>query len=220
MTDIGKFFEDRLSDGKKKPSNDVWEKIDKSLTAERQKRKKIFYTSLVGGGLVSIFLLFLLFTNEGIIQNISPNQEKNNPITKRVEHSSESSVKYTEDNIEKKISSNISKKEHTSLTPEIEEEFSQPNNLNSVSGLGKGENQSVHNKKIHEAKTKRNLDNKPSMDQFEDESFIVSKNYYYYNSEDGSAIITKNKKEIDSIIADKNKARDTINSLKIKNLHH
>ena len=54
-------------------------------------------------------------------------------------------------------------------------------------------------------KVKNNSSDKTSVD----ETFTVSKKYYYYNSKDGKQLVTTNKKDIDSIIAEAYKNIDT-----------
>lgn len=200
MKDVGKIFENKLNVGKKEPSESVWEKINTSLDAERSRKKKFLYTWLVGTGLISIFLLFLVFNNEGLLQSNIPIQQDNIPIDN---HSNIS----TEPSTERQGEENNFKEMNQNATSGVPNEIEGESNENSGIKSQMKEIGSEKESKIYGSTTK--IDNK---------NFTVSKNYYYYDSKTGKTLVTQNKNKIDSLISKQHKSLDSVTAPKTNDL--
>ena len=74
------------------------------------------------------------------------------------------------------------------------------------------------NKESQPTTSRTKLNNKISKGGIEDKTFKVSKTYYYYNSANGTQLMTKNKKVIDSLISEQNINPDTLNTSKIDSI--
>lgn len=209
--DIGELFENKLNNGKKNPNNNLWEKINTSLDAEKHRNKKIFYYWLVGGGLTILFGLFLLINSEGLL-NDTPKQENDTPLAQEPIFSSDSPAEVTENKLNERT---IVISEEERLYNEIKSDEKLSKNDVSTKGLDK-------NVKEKSSKEKTLNKNEHSKNKFkkEDEGFTVSETYYYYNSRNNQQIKTKNIKEIDSLISEENKLKDTLNVKKLDNTEH
>ena len=218
MKDVGKIFENKLNDGKKEPSKSVWEKINTSLDTEKSRKKKILYTWFVGTGLVSLFLLFLVFNNEGLLQSNSPSQQDNIPLNNHSNISKERSNENPREENDSKELFKFSKEDTSIVTNEIEEKPSQFTFLNYDSELNEKEKSSNMKSKIQlNDSGKQSKNNKATGNTF-DENSTVTKNYYYYNSRNNKTIVTKNKDKIDSLISEQHKPLDSVTITKSDSL--
>lgn len=201
MKDVGKIFENRLNDGKKAPSKSVWGKINTSLEVEKLRKKRILYNWLVGGGLFGVFVLFLVFNNISLFQSKSPKDQNNIPIMNQSDISSDPASGQTDyDNGNREILEN-SQEDKPGVKTEMEEKSSHSVKLNENKKQNDQKESFEVNTELQPTASGKKSNNKVSPDQFEDKSFTVSENYYYYNSANGKQLVTKSKEEIDSLIS-------------------
>lgn len=218
MKDIGKIFENKLNDGEKEPSKNVWDKINSSLDTEKLRKKKILYTWLVGAGLFSLMVVFLLFNNDSPLQSNSPKQENNIPVISQSETSSDSSDESLEQENDKREVSEVSKEDSFTGINGAKEKASQAILSNEDSELKPKEISSETNTQVQSSDSRRRLEKTGKKDEFNDEDFTVSKNYHYYNSRNNKTIVTKNKAEIDSLVSEQGKFLDSLTTRKIDSL--
>lgn len=197
--DIGKLFEDRLVDTKNNPSKNLWEKINNSLDAEKRKKKKILFYWIAGLGLTVLFGLFLGFGNVGFLNPNTQSPEKSTLLTDQPFSSSEK-----ESN--QKLNENILKDSlnHIQLNSENLSEVIINQDDSIVTEVG--------------TSSRIKIQKKSTKDKSVDETYTVSKKYYYYNSQDGKQIITTNKKEIDSLVSDRQEPLDSLGIKKTDSL--
>lgn len=194
--DIGQFFKDKLKDGEKSPSTDLWDRINTSLDKEDRLRKNSFPYWIMGLGITLLFILGFIFYTSNFIESDSDSLKKENTIkaqapvlatpselnNDRMEtldsHYKISEIKNLSE-IEFKIDDSI---ENTVMRPE--------------------ENSVVSQKNVSSPKISETL-----------ESYRVSKKYHYYNSEDGAEWSTSDRNLIDSLL---NKNKIIIDSVEPK----
>lgn len=202
--EIGKLFENKLNNGKKKPSTNLWEKVNTTLEAEKRRRKRVLYYWFLGGGLTVLLGLFL-FNNS---QNSTPEQKNNNLIVAQPNITSEKES--TENSIV------ISKKDSLyNNNIETEEKLSKIDLSTKISEQNENENpvtENINKQRIESEKEK-------TSSKILNENYTVSKNYYYYNSKDGKQLITTSKREIDSLIIEGHKTIDSLTTKKIDSIH-
>ncbi len=199
--DIGKLFETKLSAGNKIPKESLWEKINTSLEEEKRKRKKLLFYWWLGGGISVLLGLYLMFGAGNFL-----NQNSQIPL---------------ENNASELNTYSDSEKENTETTLNISDEDSLQFKSNGDEKLSKientDENGTVNNSKNSSKTTSENKIQKGSLKgKSIDETYTVSKNYYYYNSKDGKQIITSNKAEIDSLVSQQYKGLDSTATKKIE----
>ena len=191
--DIGKFFENNLNQGKKAPDQSLWGKINTSLDEEERKRKRNLYYWLVGGATTVLLGLILLFGNNFDAETSStqePDHIKLSDQNGTAETDTDQTTFPKQDADSLRIQNSRDERLSKIATSKLEE----TQNAN--------ENVSKNSRKM---KVKNNSSDKTSVD----ETFTVSKKYYYYNSKDGKQLVTTNKQDIDSIIAEAYKNIDT-----------
>lgn len=216
--DIGELVEKKLSKGKEKPHESVWERINSSLETERLRKKRVLYSWLVGTGLFSALLLFIALNNEGLLQSNFPKQQNDIPLTN---HSSNSSEQSTEKTGEESYTNEVLKtaKEDTSIiTREEEKRTSEFAVTNENLKLDEKEGVSSLKPKIKQYDSKKKVKNNRSTGDTFDEDYRVTKNYHYYNSKMKQTIVTQDKREIDSLISEQNKSLDSISTSKTDSL--
>jgi len=196
--EIGELFKDKLSTGKKKPSLNLWEKINSTLEAEKLRKKRLLYRWLVGTGLVGALLLFLALNNESPVQKNSEKQQNEVPLTNHSNNSIESFTEKAKEDNDAKQSFETSEVEPLMVTNENENENEKPANIKS---------------KIQHHHSEKNSKNNNSVGTF-DESLIVTKNYHYYDSRSNKTLVTQNKSFIDSIINVQSKSLDSVKAPK------
>lgn len=193
--DIGKLFENKLKHGEKQPNKSVWEKLDVSLDAEKRKREKIIYYWLIGTSVVFLLGLVLLINSESVSNSNIPSNTKN-IITTEASHNE--NINHPESKMS--ISDTL---------------FSKAVNEEVLSKIDDFDIDSDVNSKINVEKTESNLikeNSKKRSSKINEEEYQVSKNYYYYNSKDGKQLVTHSKKEIDSLIAEQRKSKDSLST--------
>lgn len=218
MKDVGNIFENKLDKGEKKPSENVWEKINTSLDSEQLRKKRILYNWVVGAGILSVLVLFLVFNYENISQSNSAAPQDNIPIKIHSNNSSESSTKRAGEEKELKEAFKISLEDTSEEKDNIEKNSSDLEKSNRNSELSAKENY----KKTQSQSTKKSSENKPEFSgsgtQSENKNFTVSKNYYYYDSKTGKTLVTQSKNKIDSLIAERHIPLDSVNTHEINKL--
>ena len=218
MKDIGELFEKKLSKGKKKPSESVWEKINTSLDAEKSRKKRILYTWLVGAGLIGVFVLFLVLNNESPLQSNSPKQQDHTIVTNQSDISSDPSIeKEKEDNDTKELFKAL-KEDTLIVTNKNREKDPEIAITNQDSELNEKEKSSNIKSKIQQKDSGNKSKNNITTGNTFDKNSTVTKNYYYYNSQNNQTIVTQNKNEIDSLISEQNKFLDSVTTSKIDSL--
>ena len=78
----------------------------------------------------------------------------------------------------------------------------------------------IKTKIVSEINSKTESKNPSSKKKNIDETYKVSKKYYYYNSKDGKQLVTENKKTIDSLILEATKTLDSTTTEKTDSLRH
>jgi hypothetical protein len=199
--DIGKLFATRLSEGKQIPKESLWEKINTSLDEEKRKRKRLLIYWWLGGGISVLVGLFLLFGAGNFLNQNSETPSENNYLEQNSFSNSE------KENTETTI--NISEKDSLQFKDNAEEKLSKIENINESKTLNNPETLS---KKTSEKKIQKGSSKGKSID----ETYTVSKKYYYYNSKDGKQMVTSNKDEIDSLVSQQYKSLDTTATKKIE----
>ena len=185
--DIGQVFATRLKDGKKSPSKDAWNRLDVTLENEKQRKKKNLLYWLMGGGLAFLVGLYILL-GTNILKNDSFSSEKNLPKKENAGFILDNDINQKEEGVKSNDSIELKHPQKTINFEENAEKIDQ----NNPSQLTK------------EGNSKKEKTNHI------DESFEVTKNYYYYNSKDGKQLVTKNKEVIDSLMDENYKTPDTI----------
>lgn len=197
--EIGSFYKSALENGKKSPNNNIWEKINKSLDEEKRSKRKLFYFWILGSGISAVIVLFLIFEKEIFNQTTIPEQEKSNPLIKNSSNNSEE--KFNDIILIDSLIYDKNDKANFSNS-EIDVKDSNDDKLDSNSKIGtKSTTKKAKSKTVTKA-----------------EIYTVKTNYYYYNSQDSTQIMTSNKKEIDSLISEKGKLKNTTNSKKLDSL--
>lgn len=201
--DIGKLFENKLNDGKRTPNKNLWDKINTSLEEEMRRKKRFFFYWLVGGGISVILGIFLLFSNGSPLKTEPAAKKENGTVVERPntitdKESNKTLLKNSTENLLN--NKNEGEEKLSKIDPPIDN--LKPNET---------EISSKNNLKI---KTNQNSPNHKSLD----ETFTVSKKYYYYNSKDGTQLITNNKNEIDSLVSEQYKSLDSLATKKVDSL--
>ena len=78
--DIGQFFKDKLKDGEKSPSTDLWDRINTSLDKEDRLRKNSIPYWIMGLGITLLFILGFIFYTSNFIESDSDSLKKENTI--------------------------------------------------------------------------------------------------------------------------------------------
>lgn len=196
MKDVGKIFENKLNNEKKQPSESAWEKINTSLDAEKLRKKKVLYTWLVGTGLISLFLLFLVFNNESLLQRNSSSEQDNIPINNHSNISTEPLSESTGEKNEFREIYKNSKNASSNFPNEIEEKSNENSEWNEK------EEYSETKSLIKEIGSEKESKVNEPTNKIENKNFTVSKTYYYYDSKTGKTIVTQNKNKIDSLVSE------------------
>ena len=192
--DIGKLFETKLNAGNKIPKDSLWEKINTSLDDEKRKRRRMLLYWWLGGGISVLLGLFLLFGAGNFLNS-------NSQIPLENKSSEQNSLSNSEkENSEVTIT--ISKKDSLQFNSNGEEKLSKIENTNESETLNDSEN-------LSKTTSKKKIQKGSSKGKSIDETYTVSKKYYYYNSKDGKQIVTTNKNEIDSLISQQYKSLDS-----------
>ncbi|MBT0607294.1 hypothetical protein [Aequorivita echinoideorum] len=190
--DIGKLFESKLSQGKKAPSNMLWEKIDTTLDEQDQRRKRVIVYWLLGS-VILVFLTGFFIFNFGM-DNSNPQNSQNEtevPLENNISTESEKleQMDSEKDSLENSSEIIISKREL-------------------ISSETKFENEEIKAQK-NESKSAKYSSEKNAIRKMIDEDFTVSKKYYYYDSKSGKQIVTTSKAGMDSIVAAATKSIDS-----------
>lgn len=188
--EIGELFKNKLSTGKKKPSPNLWDKINSTLEAEKLRKKGLLYSWLVGIGLVGALLLIIALNHESPVQNNPEKQQNEAPLTNHSNAAIESFTEKTEEDNDAK-------------------ELFETSDLEPIIISNENEKPASIKSKIQQNHSKKNLNNNKSVDTF-DESLIVTKNFYYYDSRSNKTLVTQNKSIIDSIINGQIKPLDSV----------
>jgi hypothetical protein len=199
--DIGTLFENKLNDGKKIPSTNLWEKINSSLDEEERRKKRIIYYWLVGGGMFLLLGFLLLFGNGDPLQSNSTSHKDDIPLIEESTISSE-----IENN---KTPFESLKEDPLIINNESEEKLSKIDIPEENSEIRKEAKLIVTQSQTQQSDSKKTSEKGKLTSKRLDENSKVSKNYYYYNSSTGQQIITTNKKEIDSLISEQYKSLDS-----------
>ncbi|CAM3297790.1 hypothetical protein [Aequorivita lipolytica] len=198
--DIGTLFENKLNEGKRTPNNSLWEKINISLDEEKRKRKKIILYWLVGGGLSVLIGVLLVFDNGSFLMSTTPPPQNNATLNERSLSPSEGKNEKSEVKILSKnaLSQQPGTGEKLSKISTVQENTTENNEENSLRTEPSPEPAANH-------ETRKLSSKKNDID----DTFNISEMYYYYNSLNGKQIITANKKEVDSLISEKQKSLDS-----------
>lgn len=198
MKDVGKFFEKNLNQGEKKPNENVWERINQSLDAEKLRRKRNLTYWLVGFGL--FFSLGFLIVDNG---NLLPSNfiENNLTLVKKTNNSSEKQSEAGVLKISKEDSLSRNNSNENLTTPEAA-----TRNLKLIKIQDSSKIKQEQKQRDYGIKSKKDKSRNNNID----ESFNVTTNYHYYNSEDGKQVRTTRKEEIDSLILGTQKSLDTL----------
>lgn len=197
--DIGKLFENRLVDTKNNLSKNLWEKINNSLDTEKRRKKRILFYWITGLGLTVLFGLFLVFSS-GLFLNPNTRTPENSTLL------TDQPFSPSEKENDQKPNENILKDSLRDIKLNSEK-------LSEV--ITNQDDSTVA--EINNSK-KMKIEKRSSKDKSVDETFTVSKKYYYYNSQDGKQLITTNKKEIDSLVSDRHKPLDSLVTKKADSL--
>ncbi|SRX54518.1 hypothetical protein [Aequorivita sp. CIP111184] len=192
--DIGALFENKLNDGKKIPNKSLWEKINTSLDEEKRRKKRILFYWLIGGGVSVLLGLVLMFGSELFLHSNLQTQENKNSLT-------EENNTYTKKESLKTVIENLKVDSLNFKKNGDEKLFRNPNALEIRTANEIEKSSQIDS----ENKTKKSTSKKNNID----ETYTVSKKYYYYNSKDGKQIVTNSKSEIDSLILKEYKSSDT-----------
>lgn len=154
----------------------------------------------MGSGISTLFIFFLLFSSESLLQSNIEKPENNPSSTEQPFSSSEKENNENTNEIVTKNSINVTKlnSQKLSQTTPIQE--------NSILSEKEISSKSKINNKITTSKNKAI-----------EETYNVSEKYYYYNSKDGKQLITTNKNEIDSLVAEQYKTLDSVANKKADN---
>ena len=199
--DIGKYFEEKMKDSTKSPNKTVWHKITQSLDElpEKKNSKRPYWLAVLG---LPLLLGFFLWNNVSKEENInlqtSEIKQSEEFLTEpsNTENSGEDYKSTSRDFLNSKNS------------PEIEELSDL--NLNSVN-----EEHSPANTSKVVINKKDNINKKKSSTKTVkiDETFTVTKNYHYYNSENEEEWTTTDKTKIDNLLTQPKEGIDS-NALK------
>ncbi|WP_034261246.1 hypothetical protein [Altibacter lentus] len=190
--EIGSFFEDKLREGEKSLESNLWERINNSLDVEKIRRKKILFYWATGVSVIALIGLLLLLIPDFFSEESGKYKENATP---------------TKDQVESTLVQEHTAKEYNDINATLIE------NKNDDEGTSSSETQKDSTEKTHEisvpslhrTNNRANLKNESI-----DETFTVSKKYYYYNSKDGRQIETNEKSVIDSLISKNNTSLDSI----------
>lgn len=191
--DIGSFFKDKLKEGKKSPDKNLWNRINTSLDELAERKESNLRYWLAGLGIPILLGFFLLFNPSKDSEKLSETPERNTELSfpSLEEKSKENDVKFL-------------------VTDSLENITNPDGKLNGITAnMEEPTTKLTHNpsEKVSDNETKKSSTKKsPSID----ETYKVSKNYYYYNSEAGKEWITTDKNKIDSLLSDGKKTMDSI----------
>ena len=194
--DIGKLFENKLGEGKKNPTESLWEKINTSLEEERRKRKRTLIYWLMGGGLLVVFGSFLFFGSENFESQNSERPQRLDSLEQKLFTDSVSKEQSTDSTFI------ISKVDSMNFDKNKEQNFSKIEVFKKDSLVSNTENSST-------TSSKRKIQKSSANQKGLYENYSVSKKYYYYNSRTGTQIETANKSEIDSLVSEQYRTVDS-----------
>lgn len=197
--DIGEVFETRLKDGKKSPSNELWHRLDKSLDQREQTKKKNLLYWLIGGGSAILIGISLIFSTNILSSDTTTSQKNLHPKKESVisidkDHKEMESDIEADDPIithrmeDKLIEKTTTSKENTQQQPQEDP------------------------KKKSKVKNTEKIKTKPVDAWNIDNTDEITKNYYYYNSQDGKQLVTDRKEVIDSLMDENRRKPDSIPS--------
>ncbi|MEM0519487.1 hypothetical protein [Aequorivita flava] len=189
--DIGTLFENKLKEGEQSPNSNLWKKIDTSLEKEERKKKKLLFYWTMGLGIFSLIGFWILFGN-----SFTTPMPPINPSTQSVKTEINNNQDFKNEESSSKINVDSTGLELTKTKKMLE--------VNTV------EKDSIEQVEISR-KISENSPIPASKKNTIDETFQVSKKYYYYNSSDGKQIVTENKNEIDSLATRFKKEIDSTN---------
>lgn len=181
--DIGQFFKDKLKDGEKSPSTDLWDRINTSLDKEDRLRKNSFPYWIMGLGITLLFILGFIFYTSNFIERDADSLKKENaikaqaPVLATPSESNEDRININYSLHEVSENKNLSEIE-SKIDDSIKNSIARPK-----------KNMVVSMKKESLPKISETID-----------SYRVSKKYHYYNSEDGEEWSTSDKNLIDSLL--------------------
>ena len=191
--DIGTFFKDKLKDGEKSPDKRLWDRISTSLDKEKPVQKSKLQYWLIGLGIPIFLGLALLFIPSEQVEKNPKIPIENNPTELPF-----SSIEKPSDTKEERVSAidsleniEISTKDPIERTTSLEDSKKKKNqNTKEITPENKIKNSSTESSNA-------------------DETFTVSKKYYYYNSEDGVEWSTTDKNKIDSLLTNETRILDS-----------
>lgn len=192
--DIGSYFEDKLRDKKKSPNNNLWEKIKTSLD-EKERRKRNSLPYLLTGLAVFIFVGLFLIINKSEADRYPSENSNDTQISEIPLSTSEKNNKKYE------VESNIPG--FTETTSKSKKESFE---ISTKSGYGTGSTTSNPPEKTTEKQNTRSAQKTDSWD----DSFTITKKYYYYNSVDKEQWNTTDEFKIDSLLSERKKIADSI----------
>tara|TARA_R110002050_G_scaffold297955_2_gene460235 strand:- start:35 stop:655 length:621 start_codon:yes stop_codon:yes gene_type:complete len=201
--DIGTLFEKKLKEGEKSPNNNLWEKINTSLDEQDRKRKRGFFYWFAGAGALLLIGL-VIFGNNFIIPDNAASQEdiavpKKDESELSIENHETSDLNYQQkDSI---LLQNSEGEKLLRITASKEDSINRTKIVSEIKSKNEPKSSSSKNKNI-------------------DETYKVSKKYYYYNSKNGKQLVTENKNTIDSLMLEATKNLDSTTTEKPDSVEH
>lgn len=190
--DIGSFFKDRLSKGKRSPNKNIWDKINASLYEVAPSKKSNLHYWIGGLGIPVLLGLFLLF-NPSEDNRHSEIPEGNNS-TKLPFSTLEKTT--TEDNPTISVIDSLeSIKNPEEKLVEITTNIENPTKI-----VAENSSEIVQENKIKKSSVKSSS---------VEETFTVTRKYHYYNSKNDEQWTTTDKTKIDSLLSEENKILDS-----------
>lgn len=198
---IGKLFESRLSNGKKSPGKNLWSRISASLDMQKSReRRNLFYWA--AGGILLLIGSFILF-EDGFYSEDNSSEKIEKTFNNQRNPENEIQQNHPE-NLNKRNQSDSSKTSTEKLT-----------RITTNSGV-LNDSENVNNSSVKESPNRISVQKTKDSNQSRsktksvDETFTVTKKYYYYNSRDGKQVITTTQQEIDSLVSENNKIQDSL----------
>jgi hypothetical protein len=198
--DIGELFENKLSEGVKTPQDSLWGKINTSLNKELRRKKRVILFWTLGTGLSLALIFFIIFNYEAktLDVNKTDSNSKENTSTILKKESSLENV-YPNENLQNDQLNNQVPSEKNS---EDLKKITFGDSLITAKKNSKVPEKNLSGEDGSKQKMSNEKNSVPSKKNTVDESFSVTKKYYYYNSKNKNQIITTNKSVIDSLVND------------------
>ena len=181
--DIGQFFKDKLKNGEKSPSTDLWDRINTSLDNEDRLLKNSFPYWTIGFSITLLlilgFLLYSAYSTESYFDSMKRENDikANKPVFAIPSESNDDRIGIIDSLDKLSENKNLSEIE-IKIDDSIKNSVGRPE-----------ENSVVSQKNVSSPKISETI-----------ESFRVSKKYHYYNSEDGEEWSTSDRNLIDSLL--------------------